>query len=127
LSGTRSRGSWRRASSTTTRRDLGRPDPARAPLGPCHWGIGSRFLQVEFPFLRYSLVYYVYVLSFFRRAQKDERLQAALEALASKLDEGGWVVVEHRHRALARLAFCARGEPAAVATRRFAELRERLA
>lgn len=24
----------------------------RTPMGPCHWGIGSRFMQVEFPFLR---------------------------------------------------------------------------
>ena len=37
----------------------------RRPLGPCRYGIGSRFMQVEFPMFRYNLFFYVYVLSFY--------------------------------------------------------------
>ena len=36
----------------------------KAPTGPCHFGIGKQFMQVEYPFYRYNLFYYVYVLSF---------------------------------------------------------------
>ena len=43
----------------------------RRPIGPCHFGIGTLFLQVEFPFLRYNLFHYVYVLSFYDRARND--------------------------------------------------------
>lgn len=98
----------------------------RKPIGPCHWGIGSLFLQVEFPFLRYNLFYYVYVLSFFERARGDERFAGALAELESKLDENGKVVVERPHRNLAKLDFCARGRPSAAATERFAEIRANL-
>ena len=30
----------------------------RRPISPCHYGIGSRFLQVEYPMRGYSLFYY---------------------------------------------------------------------
>jgi len=94
----------------------------REPIGPCHWGIGSLFLQVEFPFLRYNLFYYCYVLSFFARARKDERLEEAVEVLRSKLDEEGRVVVERPHRDLRSLDFCEKGAPSEPATDRYREL-----
>ena len=31
---------------------------------PCHYGIGTLFMQVEYPFRNYNLFEYVYVLSF---------------------------------------------------------------
>jgi len=37
----------------------------RKPLGPCHYGIGSLFMKAEYPFFRYNLFFYVYVLSFY--------------------------------------------------------------
>jgi hypothetical protein len=43
----------------------------RVPTGPCQFGIGTLFLQVEYPFLRYNLFFYVYVLSFYAEARKD--------------------------------------------------------
>ena len=43
----------------------------RVPTGPCHFGIGTLFMQVEYPFLRYNLFYYTYVLSFYPKARKD--------------------------------------------------------
>lgn len=94
----------------------------RKPIGPCHWGIGSLFMQVEFPFLRYNLFYYVYVLSFFARARGDDRFAEALAVLRSKLDGDGRIVVERPHRNLRSLAFCAKGKPSESATGRFREL-----
>ena len=97
----------------------------RRPLGPCHFGIGTLFMQVEYPFLRYNLFYYVYVLSFYDRATDDQRYQEALRALESKLDNRGRVVVERPHRALAGLHFCAKGRPSELATSRYREVLKR--
>lgn len=99
----------------------------RLPAGPCHWGIGSRFLKVEYPFLRYNLFFYVYVLSFFERAREDARFRAALATLEARLDDTGRVVVERPHRDLKGLRFCARGQPSELATRRYREIRRNLA
>jgi len=98
----------------------------RVPTGPCHRGIGSRSQRVEFPFLRYNLFYYVYVLSFYERARRDDRFGAALDALDAKLDQAGRVVVESRHRGLSGLRFCATGRPSDLATRRYGEIRQNL-
>jgi len=95
---------------------------SRMPIGPCHWGIGSRFMQLEYPFLRYNLFFYVYVLSFFARARRDSRFQAAVAALESKLNADGQIVVESPHRALKGLVFCAKGRPSDAATRRYREI-----
>ncbi len=94
----------------------------RAPTGPCQFGIGSLFLQVEYPFLRYNLFYYVYILSFYRRARTDRRFRDALQTLQSKLDERGRLVIERPHRQLAALACCRRGQPSELATRRYKEI-----
>ena len=98
----------------------------REPLGPCHWGIGSTFMRLEYPFVRYNIFHYVYVLSFYERARTDVRVLAALAHLESKVDEGGSLVVEQPHRALKGLRFCAKGEPSAHATRRLHEIRANL-
>ncbi len=94
----------------------------RAPCGPCHYGIGSRFMQVEYPFLRYNLFYYVYLLSFYPVARDDARFRAAADALASKLDAEGRLIIEAPHRGLKELAFCRRGEPSEPATVRYREV-----
>ncbi len=94
---------------------------SRQPLGPCHWGIGSAFMQVEFPFVRYNIFYYVYVLSFFEASRDDPRFLAALASLESKLDDGK-IVVERPHRGLRGLSFCARGLPSKPATTRYREI-----
>ncbi len=98
----------------------------RAPLGPCQYGIGTLFLQVEFPFLRYNLFYYVYVLSFFNHARQDARFHEALAELTGKLNERGEIIVERPHRALKEFAFCARGLPSAAATARYREIMQNL-
>ncbi len=93
----------------------------RAPTGPCHFGIGTLFMQVEYPFLRYNLFYYTYVLSFYPRARKDKRFKEALAALSAKLDDQGRLIVERPNRKLAKLEFCRKGEPSEAATKRYLE------
>ncbi len=94
----------------------------RAPTGPCHYGMGTLFMQVEYPFLRYNLFYYTYVLSFYAKACKDERFKEAFEALGRKLDGNGRMIVERPNRKLDKLDICRKGEPSEAATERYFEI-----
>jgi len=93
----------------------------KKPIGPCHYGIGTRFMQVEYPFRNYNLFIYVYVLSFYERAAEDTRFLEALEALKSKVTDGQ-MVVERVVPKLAQLSFCQKGKPSELATRRYHEI-----
>lgn len=93
----------------------------RKPIGPCHYGIGTLFMQVEYPFRNYNLFVYVYVLSFYRRAKEDERFLEAFETLKSKM-LGGQIVVERVVPKLAGMSFCKKGSPSHLATKRFHEI-----
>lgn len=93
----------------------------RRPLGPCRYGIGSRFMKVEFPMFRYNLFFYVYVLSFYPRARRHEAFGEALAALQGKLVDGK-VAVEHGKPALNVLSLCRTGVPNCQATHRYAEI-----
>jgi hypothetical protein len=98
---------------------------SRRPLGPCHFGIGTLFLQLEYPFRRYNIFHYVHTLSFYDRARDDPRFRQALEVLQAKL-RAGMVMVENPHRLLADFAFCRPDEPSAAATRRYRQMLARL-
>ncbi len=98
----------------------------RKPIGPCHYGIGTLFMQVEYPFRNYNLFMYVYVLSFYDRAKKDGRFLEAFEALKSKTVDGQ-IIVERVVPKLASLTFCAKGKPSALATKRYNEILVNLA
>lgn len=91
----------------------------RRPTGPCYFGIGTLFMQVEYPFLRYNLFYYTYVLSFYERARSDDRYREAFRILESKLDAEGRLVVERPNRKLAKFVMCAKGEAFQLATKRY--------
>jgi len=93
----------------------------RKPIGPCHYGIGTLFMQVEYPFRNYNLFQYVYVLSFYNRARVDKRFREAFEALRSKTVDGQ-IVVERVVPKLASLAFCKKGKPSILATKRYQEI-----
>lgn len=93
----------------------------RKPIGPCHYGIGTLFMQVEYPFGNYNLFQYVYVLSFYNRAKEDQRFREAFEALQSKLVDG-MIVVERVVPKLAKLSFCKKGEASVLATKRYHEI-----
>jgi hypothetical protein len=94
----------------------------KVPTGPCHFGIGTLFMQVEYPFLRYNLFYYTYVLSFYEKARKDERFAEALSALHEKLDDQNRLMVERPNRKLENLMICRKGEPSEAATERYFEI-----
>ncbi|WP_404391797.1 hypothetical protein [Humibacillus xanthopallidus] len=93
----------------------------RAPLGPCHFGIGTLFLQVEYPFASYNLFSYVHVLSHYDQARRDPRFCEAVTVLQAKL-VNDQIVVERVHRRLAGLAFCHKGEPSELGTARYREI-----
>jgi len=93
----------------------------KTPIGPCQYGIGTRFMQVEYPFLGYNLFLYVYVLSFYNRAKGDVRFLEALKALEGKM-VNGQIVVERIVPKLAKLDFCKKGQPSELATRRYNEI-----
>lgn len=94
----------------------------RVPIGPCHYGIGKLFMQVEYPFLRYNLFYYTYVLSFYHKACKDQRFLEALAALNKKLDGQDRLIVERPNPKLAGLEICRKGQPSESATARYMEI-----
>jgi hypothetical protein len=98
----------------------------RRPIGPCHYGIGTLFFQIEYPFRGYNLFYYSYVLSFYQRARGDSRFQEALQALSAKT-RAGQIVVERAAPKLAKLEFCKKGEPSPLGTRRYQEILKNLA
>lgn len=93
----------------------------RAPLGPCHYGIGTLFLHVGYPFADYNLFYWLHVLSSYERARGDPRFLEALGVLEAALVEGR-VVPQRVNRALAGLEFCRKGVPSELATRRYHEI-----
>lgn len=93
----------------------------RKPLGPCHYGIGTLFMQVAYPFYAYNLFFYLYVLSFYDKAKKDGRFLEALRVLESKLVDG-MIVVERPNPKLASFSFCQKGVPSELGTLRYHEI-----
>lgn len=97
----------------------------RKPIGPCHYGIGKLFMQVEYPFRNYNLFNYVYILSFYDRAKCDNRFLEALNILESKMIYGQ-IVVERNVPKLAKLSFCKKNEPSTLATTHYYEILKNL-
>ncbi len=97
----------------------------RKPVSPCHYGIGSLFMQVEYPFRGYDLFYYIYVLSFYHCAQNDPRFLEAFAALEGKAADGR-ITVERVVPKLANLSFCKKGLPSAAATKRYQEIQNHI-
>jgi len=97
----------------------------KKPIGPCQYGIGTLFMQVEYPFRNYNLFVYVYVLSFYNQAKEDKRFLEALELLESKMSNGQ-IIVERIVSKLAGLSFCKKGKPSALATKRYHEILQNL-
>lgn len=93
----------------------------RKPIGPCLYGIGTLFMKVEYPFFRYNLFFYVYVLSFFERARNDNRFLDAFNFLKSKTVNGK-IIVENPNSKLADFSFCKKGEPSDIGTKRYHEI-----
>ncbi len=93
----------------------------RKPISPCHYGIGSLFMQVEYPFRGYGLFYYLYVLSFYHTVKNDARFCEALEKLKERTIDGR-IVVERVVPKLAKLHFCKKGCISELGTKRYHEI-----
>ena len=97
----------------------------KSPLGPCDFGIGSRFLRIEFPFLRYNLFYYVYALSFYKHAREDPRFLDAYKALWVKT-RNEEVIPENPHRAWRTFHFAKTGQVSKLATKCWLEIKKNM-
>lgn len=93
----------------------------RQPVGPCAFGIGSRFLTIEYPFLRYNLFYYVYVLSFYSKALTDQRFQQAFLQLKNKVTNDQ-LIPENPHRAWQKFDFARKGKVSGMGSLRWKEI-----
>jgi hypothetical protein len=93
----------------------------KKPLGPCGFGIGSRFLSIEFPFLRYNLFYYVYILSKYRISLKDKRYRKALNTLIYRT-QNDEIFPETPHTSWGQFSFAKKGEFSGIATERYLEI-----
>jgi len=98
----------------------------RRPLGPCNFGIGTRFQKIEYPFLRYNIFYYVYVLSFYAKARKDRRFLEAYRLLSGKI-HGNQVLPENPHPAWQEYNFARKGRVSEIASGRWMEIAARMA
>lgn len=94
----------------------------RQPIGPCNFGIGSTFMKVEYPFLRYNLFYYVYVLSFYDNAKNDKRFQDAYRQLKDKVKDD-ILVPENPHKAWNEFDFAKKGQVSEIGTKRWLEIK----
>lgn len=69
----------------------------KKPLGPCEFGIGTTFMKTEYPFIRYNIFYYAYVLSFYGKAINDRRYKEIIEILKTKESDAG-IKIENPHK-----------------------------
>lgn len=93
----------------------------RKPIGPCHHGIGTLFMQIEYPFRTYNLFYYIYVLSFYKYARKDIRFKDAFNIFVSKTEDN-MIRVERVVPKLRKLSFCKKGQLSEKAAIRYNEI-----
>ncbi len=98
---------------------------SRKPMGPCVFGIGSRFLQIEYPFLRYNIFYYAYILSFYKKALMDNRFIDVYENLADRI-ENNKLIPENPHRTWNKYSFAKKGEVSEIGTKRWLEIKKNL-
>jgi hypothetical protein len=97
----------------------------KKPVGPCLFGMGTLFNKVEFPFFRYNLFYYTYVLSFYKQSNNDKRLKQAFKLLESKM-QADKIVVENPNRQLAKMDFCMKGHTSDLSSKRFNEIKSNI-
>ncbi len=90
----------------------------KKPIGPCLFGIGTLFNKTEFPFFRYNIFYYTYVLSFYKKANSNKRFKEVYKILESKL-QNGKMIVENPNRQLATMDLCFKDHTSDLATKRF--------
>ena len=75
------------------------------------YGIGSRFGWIRYPLFEYHLLRYVYVLSVYDHAVKDERFREAADLLMSKQDDKGRWAIDKPYRGWEEFEFGKKGTP----------------
>lgn len=93
----------------------------RLPLGPCRFGIGSTFMKTEYPFLRYNIFYYTYVVSKYGASRADPRYREAVDALMAKAGPDG-LVIENPHGEWAGYSFSRKGRASEVGNKKYDEI-----
>lgn len=86
------------------------------PVDRGSYGIGSRFKRIRYPLFEYHLLKYVYVLSHYDHALKDDRFREAVELLISKRDSQGRWIIDKPYRGWEELEFGKEGCPSKWAT-----------
>ena len=76
----------------------------KKPLGPCEFGIGSTFMKTEYPFIRYNIFYYTYVLSYYQKALKDKRFQQVVYELQKNETKTG-IEINNPHKNWKKLLY----------------------
>ncbi|TVR58326.1 MAG: prenyltransferase [Spirochaetaceae bacterium] len=97
----------------------------RKPLGPCHYGIGTLFMKIEYPLVRYNTLNYVHVLSFYDTAKRDKRFLDAFDVVKSKLVDDS-IVLENTNRKLKDFVSCTVDQKNDLATMYFNAARANL-
>lgn len=95
----------------------------KKPISPCHYGIGTLFMQVEYPFRGYNLFYFLYVLSFYEEAITDKRFLEAYQILENKVVNNE-IIIERVVPKLSKLSSYRKGQPSILATAKYNEIRK---
>lgn len=98
---------------------------SKIPWGPCHYGMGTLFHQIEYPFQTYNLLSYVVGLSFYPVAHNDPRFLEAYATLKNQLKDGQ-IVVMRTHPKLADFEFCRKDKVSEIATQHLVTIQHNL-
>jgi len=96
----------------------------KKPLGPCQFGIGTTFMKTEYPFYRYNIFYYTYVLSFYQRARNDKRFIDIYHCLEQNESETG-IRITNPHKHWIDILF-KNGDECDLSNLKYQELKENL-
>jgi len=80
------------------------------------YGIGSRFKWIRYPLFEYHLLKYVYILSHYDHALRDERFREAADLLLSKQDNQGRWIIDKPYKGWEDFEFGQKGKPSRWAT-----------
>ncbi|MBN2736315.1 MAG: hypothetical protein JXR70_04995 [Spirochaetales bacterium] len=96
----------------------------KKPLGPCKFGIGSTFMKTEYPFIRYNIFFYSYVLSFYPKALKDKRFQQVLNELMKYETQTG-IIINNPHKSWKKILY-QDSQECELANNKYVELKQNI-
>ncbi|MBN1700159.1 MAG: hypothetical protein JW881_21790 [Spirochaetales bacterium] len=99
---------------------------SKLPLGPCSFGIGTNFQKIEYPLIRYNLLYYCHVLSRFKVSLDSDYFQEAISLITDKAEDGK-IKPENPHRLWREFSFAQKDKESQMATKKYQEILNNLA